>query len=257
MESLISPKSTRNHLLFFHNLSLPAAFFVFFFHSVTFSFPTHLFLTKEERHRERSRSNLSRWWCFPSFFVIEGDGERKTWPNFRSQKKSCEIPFYLLIDRLLNLIESRTCNLSPCHLSRRRWHEFERFFITTRWYLFPAFLEIASWILIPSCILSTPPIKFSSWETFPEIFIGVYFSSARLKTAEQVIRLRRASKGPGIMQNTFRLITPGMSELVNYRTETEWARERRGKFSILDQYFKKRFATKTSDVARPPTLLAD
>lgn len=47
-----------------------------------------------------------------------------------------------------------------------------------------------------------------------------------------------------------------MSELVNYRAETEWARERHGKFSILDQYFKKRFATKTSDVARPPTPLA-
>lgn len=99
-------------------------------------FPSHLFLTKKRR------SNLSWWWCFLFNFFL---WKQKNLTQFSPVRK---IFLYLLIDRLLKLIESRTCNLfSSFFHDSSSWHDLEKFFITLQWYLFP-YPEIASWILI-------------------------------------------------------------------------------------------------------------
>lgn len=98
-------------------------YFVAFF-SLRNLFPSHLFLTKKRR------SNLSWWWCFLFVFSMKTE-------NLTQFSPVRNIFLYLLIDRLLKLIESRTCNLfSSFFHDSSSWHDLERFFITMQWYLF-------------------------------------------------------------------------------------------------------------------------
>lgn len=88
------------------------------------------------------------------FFQIRKPDPIFTQVEAGSNKKGKKITFYLLIDRLLKLIKSRTCNLFSSFFFS--WHDLERFFITTcdDTYLFssshskPPRPGITSWILI-------------------------------------------------------------------------------------------------------------
>lgn len=78
------------------------------FTSIGNLFPSHLFLTKRKTIQFITMKLL-----FVCFVDVKGG---KTWPNFHNQER--KIFVYLLIDRLLKLIESRTCNLFASSLSR-------------------------------------------------------------------------------------------------------------------------------------------
>lgn len=104
-------------------------------------FPSHLFLTR--------RTPIYYDDDFPFFFELALKRKEKLKENltqFSPTRKEGRF-VYLLIDRLLKLIESRTCNLFSffCFFHDfASWHDLERFFIT----MIPFFVSSLRWPLM-------------------------------------------------------------------------------------------------------------